>query len=62
MEQADCTVNPFFSPTRTPELINLQGTTAKPLFAEWIVCHAENCPKIIIYDEQLSAQLPIKRN
>ena len=40
---------------RTSELINLQGTTAKPLSPEWLVCHAENFPKILIYDPQFSA-------
>ena len=45
----------------TPELINLQGTAAKPLSPEWLACHAENFPKIIFYDPQFSAQFP-KRN
>ena len=61
MEQADYTVNLFFSPMHTPELINLHGKTAKPLSPEWLVCHDENFPKIIIYDPQFSAQLP-RRN
>ena len=61
MEQADYTVNLFFYPMRAPVLINLQGTTAKPLSPEWLVRHAENFPKIIIYDPQFSAQFP-KRN
>ena len=43
---------------RTPVLINLQGATAKPLSPELLVCHAENFPKIIIYDPQFSAQFP----
>ena len=43
---------------RTPVLINPQGETAKPLSPEWLVCHAENFPKIIM---QFSAQFS-KRN
>ena len=45
MEQAD--YKSPFSPMHTPVLINLQSATAKPLFPEWLVCHAENFPKII---------------
>ena len=54
MEEAD--YKSLFSPMRT-----LQGATAKPLSPEWLTCHAENFPKIIISDPQLSAQFP-KRN
>lgn len=51
----------LFPPTHTPVLINRQGATAKPLSPEWLICHAENFPTIIIYDPQFSAQFP-KRN
>ena len=50
MEQADADYKSVISPM----LINLQGTTAKPLSPEWLVCHAENFPMIIIYDPQFS--------
>ena len=45
----------------TPVLINLQGATAKPIFPEWLLFHAESFLKIIIYEPQFSAQFP-KRN
>ena len=59
MEQAD--YKSLFSPMRTLVPNNLQGATAKPLSPEWLVCHAENFPKTIIYDLQFSAEFP-KRN
>ena len=30
------------------------------LSSEWLICHAENFPKIIIYDPQFSAQFPTR--
>ena len=59
MEQADN--KSLFSPMGTPVLINLQCGTVKPLSPEWLVCRADNIPKIIIYYPQFSAQFP-KRN
>ena len=59
MEEAD--YKSLFPPMHTPVLINRQGETATPLSPEWLICHAENFPKIIIYDPQFSAQFP-KRN
>ena len=46
----------LFSVMRTPVLINLQGATATPLSAEWLVCHAENLLNITIYHPQFIAQ------
>ena len=56
MEEAD--YKSVFSPMHTPVLFHLQGATAKPLSPEWLICRAENFPKIIIYDPQFSAQFP----
>ena len=46
MEEAD--YKSLFSPMHTPVLINLQGATAKPLSPKWLICLAENFPKITI--------------
>ena len=59
MEEAD--YKSLFPPMHTPVLINRQGATAKPLSPEWLICHAENFSRVIIYDPQFSAQFP-KRN
>ena len=59
MEEAD--YKSLFPPMYTPVSINRQGVTAKPLSPEWLICHAENFPKVIIYEPQFSAQFP-KRN
>ena len=59
MEEAD--YKSLSPPMHTPVLINRQGATSKPLSTEWLICYAENFPKIIIYDPQFSAQFP-KRN
>ena len=55
MKEAD--YKSLFPPMLTPVLINRQGATAKPLSPKWLICHAENFPKIIIYDPQLSVFL-----
>ena len=58
MEEAD--YKSLSPPLHTPVLINRQGATSKPLSTEWLICYAENFPKIIIYDPHFSAQLRTK--
>ena len=51
----------LFPLMNTPVLINRQAATAKPLSPEWLICHAENFPNLIIYDPQFSVQFPKRK-